>query len=96
MEKQRYNKGYVDNRRNVKESEIRIEDYVLVRLDKQNKLIANFNNVSNVVTHRSHSLVKAKSKNGHVIARNVSQFKRMPKSKDDTDGKDDSDCEGHQ
>ncbi|XP_028402116.1 uncharacterized protein K02A2.6-like [Dendronephthya gigantea] len=35
MERQRYNKEYANEKRNVKESEIKIGDYVLVRQDKQ-------------------------------------------------------------
>ncbi len=54
--KQKYNKEYADNKRNVKGSSIKIGDYVLVRQDKQNKLTPNSNKTPYVVTHTKHTL----------------------------------------
>ena len=53
--KQKYNKEYANNNRNVKSSSIKIGDYVVVRQDKQNKLTPNFNKTPYVVTHKTHS-----------------------------------------
>ena len=79
--KQKYNKEYADNKRNVKSSSIKMGDYVLVRQDKQNKLTLNFNKTPYVVTHKTRSRVTARNSNGHTITRKVSQFKQIPKPK---------------
>ena len=81
MTKQQYDKQYVNANRNVKKSSLKIGDYVLVQQDKHNKLSTTFNQQPYVVTNRSHSKVTARNENGHVITRNVSQFKHIPRPK---------------
>jgi transposase InsO family protein len=84
--KQQYNKEYADHRRNVKTSDIRIGDCVLVRQERQNKLTSRFSTTPYTVTTRNKSKVTARSRSGHTITRNVSHFKRIPKQyESDTD-----------
>ncbi|CAB4005564.1 uncharacterized protein K02A2.6-like, partial [Paramuricea clavata] len=82
--KQQYNKVYADHRRNVRTSDIRIGNCVLVRQERQNKLTSRFNTTPYTVTTRNKSKVTARSR--HTITRNVSHFKRIPKQyESDTD-----------
>ena len=90
MTKQQYNKEYVNANRDVKKSSLKIGDYVLVQQDKHNKLSTNFNQQPYAVTNRSHSKVTARNENGHVITRNVSQFKQIPRPKIVNDETDDN------
>ena len=88
-----YNKQYADKRRHVKESKIEVGDSVLVRQERRNKLTANFNETPYTVTYRNKSRVTAQNKDGHMITRNVSHFKQIPKPDSDTDT-DDEDYTG--
>ena len=85
--RQKYNKEYVNDRRNAKKSGIKVGDHVLVNKEKKNKLTANFNQAPYVVVYRNKTVVRAKNKHGHVVEQNVSYFKRIPKpnSKDADD-----------
>ena len=76
--KQEYNKQFADNRRNVKENDIKIGDHVIVKQERKNKLTPNFNPMPYVVVERKHSRVTAKARYGHTITRNVSHFKKIP------------------
>lgn len=76
--KKDYNKKFADKKRNVRKSDITTGDYVLVRQERKNKLTPNFNPNPYVVINRQHSRVSARAKNGHIITRNVSHFKKMP------------------
>ena len=96
MTKQQYNKEYVNANRNVKKSSLKIGNYVLVQQDKHNKLSTNFNQQPYVVTNRSHSKVTARNDNGHVITRNVSQFKQIPRPKIVNDETDDDEQQQQQ
>ena len=78
--RQKYNKEYANNdRRNAKKSGIKVGDHVLVKQKKKNQLTANFNQTPYVVVYRNKTVVRAKNKHGHVVERNVSYFKRIPK-----------------
>ena len=69
-----------------------VGDYVLVRQPRQNKLTPFFNQKPYLVVHRSKTVVKARSKDGHEIERNLSHFKKIPKSNgNESDGSDDED-----
>ena len=73
--KKEYNKKYADNKRNVKKSDIKVGDRVLVKQQKQNKLTSQYSEVPYTITNRQHSRVTARNKYGHIITRNVSHFK---------------------
>ena len=87
--RQEYNKSYVNNRRNTKKSNISVGDYVLVRQPKQNKLTPHFSQKPYLVIHKNKTVIKARSTDGHEIERNISHFKKIPKSNDNES--DDSD-----
>ena len=89
--RQKYNKMYVNDRRNAKKSGIKVGDYVLVKQEKKNKLTANFNQTPYVVVYRNKTVVRAKNKHGHIIERNVSYFKRIPKPYNEEHNTDDAD-----
>ena len=55
---------------------------------KKTKLSANFNETPYIVTHRDETTVTAPNRNGHVIRRNVSHYKWIPKHNTDTDDED--------
>ena len=78
ISKQLYNKQYT-NRRNVTKSNLKVGDYVLVKQQRQNKLIPNFNETPYTITHRCNSRVIARNEIGHIITRNLSHFKSIPK-----------------
>ena len=78
--RQEYNKSYINNRRGTKKSDIMVGDYVLVRQPRQNKLTPFFNQKPYLVVHRSKTVVKVRTKDGDEIKRNVSHFKKIPKS----------------
>jgi hypothetical protein len=78
--RQEYNKSYANNRRNAKKSNITVGDYVLVRQPKQNKLTPHFSQKPYLVISRNKTVIKARSKDGHLIERNISHFKKIPKS----------------
>ena len=87
--RQEYNKSYVNNRRNTKKSNISVGDYVLVRQPKQNKLTPHFSQKPYLVIHKNKTVIKSRSTDGHEIERNISHFKKIPKSNDNES--DDSD-----
>ena len=90
--KKEYQKRYADNRRNVKESGIKVGDCVLVRQRKRDKLTPYCSDVPYTVTHRHHSCITARNKDGHSITRNASLFK--PIQLDNSGETDDDDDYG--
>ena len=89
--RQEYNEKYANNKSGVKKSDLKVGDNVLVRQERKNKLTSHFNPTPYVVTKREQSRVTARNARGHVITRNVSHFKLIPKPKQ-TDS-DESDYE---
>ena len=89
--RQMYNKEYTNNPRNAKKSGIKVGDHVLVKQEKKNKLTANFNQTPYVVVYRNKTVVRAKNKHGHVVERNVSYFKRIPKPNHEQYNSEDTD-----
>ena len=90
--RQDYNKKYSNDRKNARKSDIKVGDYVFVKQTKTIKLSTKFNPSSYVVMTRNKSEVTARNRNGHVVRRNVSHFKRIPRSSSSTDtDEDDSD-----
>ena len=89
--RQKYNKEYANDRRNAKKSGIKVGDHVLVKQEKKNKLTANFNQTPYVVVYRNKAVVRAKNKHGHVVERNVSYFKRIPKPNNEQYNSEDTD-----
>ena len=86
--KQQYNKQYADNRRNAKQSDIKVGDSVLVRQKRNNKLSTNFSSVPYTVITKQNSTITARNNNRCTITRNVSHFKRILKQRNaepDTD-----------
>ena len=91
--KQQYNKQYADNRRNAKQSDIKIGDSVLVRQKRSNKLSTNFSSVPYTVITKHNSKVTVRDSNGRTITRNVTHFKRIPNqpnAEPDTDEENDN------
>ena len=70
------NKEYADHRRNVKKSDIKIGDYVLVRQERKNKLTANYYPEPWKVIKKTGIEITGQRNNGHKITRNVSHFKK--------------------
>ena len=65
-------------------------DTVLVRQEKQNKLTAQFNRTPYTVINRKGSEVTARRRNNHIVRRNVSHFKKIPRPEQfDTNTEDD-------
>ena len=87
--RQSYNEQYADKRRHAKKSPIRIDDSVLIRQEKRNKLTANFNNQPYTVTSRKNCKVTATNKGEQTVKRNVSDYKQIPRTT--SNGGDDSD-----
>lgn len=79
------NREYANNRRHAKKSELQVGDYVLIKQEKENKLTANFNQKPYKVIKKTGPEISAQNKDGHIIRRNVSHFKRVKKPEDDTD-----------
>ncbi|CAB4028924.1 solute carrier family 52, riboflavin transporter, member 3-B-like [Paramuricea clavata] len=52
-ERQQYNKRYADEKRNVRESPIKVGDYVLWKQERRNKLTPNFNETPHIVISRN-------------------------------------------
>ena len=72
-------KEYADRKRNVKESKFAINDAVLVKQNKVNKLTSPFNPTPLIVVAVKGSMVTAKStKENRWITRNSSFFKKIP------------------
>ena len=87
--KKDYHKRYADSRRNAKKSTIEVGDCVLVRQQRREKLTAYFNEVPYTVTHRYHSRITARNKNGHSVTRNASHFKLIQRNNSgETDDED--------
>ena len=90
--RQKCNERYTNNKSGVKKSEVKVGDNVLVRQERKNKLTSHFNPTPYVVTKREKSRVTARNADGHVITRNVSHFKFIPKQQpidsDDSDYED--------
>ena len=72
-----YNEKYEARKHKSKKSELNVGDRVLVRQER--KLTSTFKPIPYVVTKHEHSRVTARNQNGHVVTRNVSYFKRIPK-----------------
>ncbi|CAB4045072.1 Transposon Tf2-9 poly [Paramuricea clavata] len=84
--RQERNREYANQRRNTRKSDLQVGDYVLVRQEKKNKLTANFNHKPYKVIKKTGSEMLAQSKDGHIVKRNVSHFKRINKPREeDTD-----------
>ena len=84
--RQERNREYANQRRNTRKSDLQVGDYVLVRQEKKNKLTANFNHKPYKVIKKTGSEILAQSKDGHIVKRNVSHFKRINKPREeDTD-----------
>ena len=60
---QAYHKSYADNRRNAKESSIKVGDTVLVKQKRQNKFTSRFNKTPYVVIYRRGTQVIAENRN---------------------------------
>ena len=72
-----YNKVYADKKRHAKHCNIKVGDYVLIKQDKQNKLIPRFNEKPLIVVHRNKSRITVEDNDKRKITRNVSHFKRI-------------------
>ena len=79
---QAYHKSYADNRRNAKESNIKVGDTVLVKQKRQNKLTSRFNKTPYVVIQRKGTQVIAENNQKHRVKRNVSHFKKFENTVD--------------
>ena len=77
--RQEYNEKYDCRAHRSRKDDIKQGDHVLVRQNKKNKLSSTYDPTPYVVTKWQNSRVTAQSKNGHVITRNVSFFKRISK-----------------
>ena len=73
----KYNKVYADKKRHAKHCDIKVGDYVLIKQDKQNKLIPRFNEKPLIVVHRNKSRITVEDNDKRKITRNVSHFKRI-------------------
>ena len=76
-ERREYNKQYADRKRHAKQSTIDVEYTVLVRQEKQNKLTTQFNQTWYTVINRKGSEVTTRSRNNHIVRRNISHFKKF-------------------
>ena len=76
---QAYHKSFADNRRNAKESSIKVGDTVLVKQKRQNKFTSRFNKTPYVVIYRKGTQVIAENNQKHRVKRNVSHFKKFDK-----------------
>ena len=92
QKKQHYNKEYSDVKRRVKDSDIAVGDFVLVKQQKKNKLTTRFDTNPYIVVERKGTQVIAVNKDQRKVKRNISHFKRIPKPENwDTDSDDDDD-----
>ena len=65
-------------------------DTVLVRQEKQNTFTTKFNQTPYTVINRKGSEVTARKRNNHIVRRNVSHFKKIPRPEQfDSDTDDD-------
>jgi len=69
-------KDYYDRRNRVKESDLDIDDKVLVRGEKKNKFSTEFNSERCEIMKRKENTVTVKSKKGKLYKRNLTQVKR--------------------
>ena len=77
-ERREYNKQYADRKKHTKPSTIvDVGDTVLTRQEKQSKLTTKFNQTPYTVINRKGSEVTARSRNNHMVRRNVSHFKKF-------------------
>ena len=91
-ERREYNKQYADRKSHTKLSTIDVGGTVLVRQEKQNKFTTKFKQTPYTVINRKGSEVTARSRNNHIVRRNVSHFKKIPRSEQfDSDTDDDPD-----
>lgn len=74
--KKQENKEYYDQKKKVKESEIKEGDTVLCKQEKKNKLTPKFDPEHYKVKQRKHNTVIAE-RDGKIITRNVSYFKKV-------------------
>ena len=80
-------KEYADNNRNVKASTLHIDDTVLVKQTKLNKLTSPFNPDRHTVVAKKGSMITARSnRTGYCITRNSSFFKKIPNRNDSIAG----------
>ena len=95
QETQQYNKEYSDVKRRVKDSNIAVGDFVLVRQQKENTLTAHFDTNPYVAVERKETQVIAVNKDQCKVKRNVSHFKRIPKPENWDSDSDDDDLPNH-
>ena len=76
----------------MKKSDIKVCDRVLVKQQRKNKLTPTYNPTPYVVMKTEQSRLTPRNTHGHVITRNVSHFKLIPKQQlsdsDDSDNED--------
>ena len=73
-------KLYADQKRNVRENTVQPGDRVLIRQPKTNKMSTPYNPVPLVVTRVKGTMITAKRSNNSTVTRNVSHFRRLPKT----------------
>ena len=92
QKKQHYNKEYSDVKRRVKDSDIAVGDFVLVKQQKKNALTTRCDTNPYSVVERKGTQVIAVNKDQRKVKRNILHFKRIPKPENwDTDSDDDDD-----
>ena len=89
---QKYQKSYADKRRNAKQSNLRVGDFVLVKQEKRNKFTSRFNDAPYKIIECKGTRITAEN-DRHRITRNASFFKSIPKPNlpEDSDSDTDSD-----
>ena len=100
--RQQYNKQYADNRRNAKQSDIKVGDSV-IRQQRSNILSTNFSSMPYTIITKHNPTVTARNNNGRTITINVSHFKRIsnqrqaePDTDDETKNNNDTDLDNNQ
>ena len=78
LEKKMQMKGYADNKRYVKTSDIQIGDSVLVRRQAVNKASPAYETEPMQVQYREGNRVVAKRPDGSTITRTTAHFKKVP------------------
>ena len=84
---QKNQKKYIDKRRNAKESDISVEDTVLVKQQYKNKFSSRFDKTPYTVILRKGTMITAE-KDTRRITRNVSHFKKFNARVDRQEGFD--------
>ena len=78
-------KIYADTRKKSKESNINIGDVVLVKQPKRNKFTTRFNPDKYSVIAKKGTMITAQNSKGHKITRNISFFRKVDFTMDETD-----------